>query len=154
MTAGETGPVVTLSGEADLSTAAELSEVLTRQVSSGSQHLTVDISELSFADSASVRTLVLAGRAMKDRGGPETDEPAAGRGPATELDGRGPDDHDTSGGRCRESCRRRRLRPAFRRHTRARDLKETATPAGRRPPRQFTLTGNVDDAMRTRTPSA
>jgi anti-anti-sigma factor len=69
VTAGETGPVVTLSGEADLSTAAELSEVLTHQVSSGSQHLTVDISELSFADSASVRTLVLAGRAMKDRGG-------------------------------------------------------------------------------------
>ena len=70
VTAGETGPVVTLSGEADLSTAAELSEVLTRQVSSGSQYLTVDISELSFAGSASVRTLVLAGRAMKDRAEP------------------------------------------------------------------------------------
>jgi anti-anti-sigma factor len=67
--AGETGPVVTLSGEADFSTAAELSEVLTRQVSSGSQHLTVDISGLSFADSVSVRTLMLADRAMKDRGG-------------------------------------------------------------------------------------
>ena len=69
VTAGETGPVVTLLGEAGLSTAAELSEVLTHQVSSGSQHPTVDISELSFADSASVRTLVLAARAMKDRGG-------------------------------------------------------------------------------------
>jgi stage II sporulation protein AA (anti-sigma F factor antagonist) len=69
VTAGETGPVVTLSGEADLSTAAELSEALTRQVASGPQHLTVDISGLSFADSASVRTLVGAGRAMKDRGG-------------------------------------------------------------------------------------
>jgi len=69
VTAGETGPVVTLSGEADLSTADELSEVLTRQVSSGSQHLTVDISGLSFADSMSVRILVLAGRTMKDRGG-------------------------------------------------------------------------------------
>ena len=66
---GETGPVVTLSGEADLSTAAELSEALARQVSSGSQHLTVDITGLTFADSASVRTLVLAGRAMKNRGG-------------------------------------------------------------------------------------
>ena len=33
--AGETGPVVTLSGKADLSTAAELSEVLTRQASGG-----------------------------------------------------------------------------------------------------------------------
>ena len=43
--------------------------MLTRQVSSGSQHLTVDITGLTFADSASVRTLVLAGRAMKDRGG-------------------------------------------------------------------------------------
>jgi stage II sporulation protein AA (anti-sigma F factor antagonist) len=67
--AGETGPVVTLSGKADLSTAAELSEVLTRQASGGPQHLTVDISGLSFADSVSVRTLALAGRAMKDRGG-------------------------------------------------------------------------------------
>ena len=67
--AGQAGPVVTLSGEADLSTAAELNEVLTRQVASGSRHLTVDVRELSFADSASVRTLVLAGRAMKDRGG-------------------------------------------------------------------------------------
>jgi anti-anti-sigma factor len=69
VTVGETGPVITLSGEADLSTAAELNEVLNRQVSSGSQHLTVDVSGLSFADSVSVRTLVLAGRAMKDRGG-------------------------------------------------------------------------------------
>jgi anti-anti-sigma factor len=67
--AGDTGPVVTLSGEAGLSPAAELSEMLTRQVSGAPQHLTVDISGLSFADSVSVRTLALAGRAMKDRGG-------------------------------------------------------------------------------------
>ena len=49
--------------------AAGLSEALARLVSSGSQHLTVDITGLTFADSASVRTLVLAGRAMKNRGG-------------------------------------------------------------------------------------
>ena len=67
--AGEAGPVVSLSGEADLSTAAGLSEALTRQVSSGSQHLTIDISGLSFADSALVRALVLASRAMRERGG-------------------------------------------------------------------------------------
>jgi anti-sigma B factor antagonist len=67
--AGPAGPVVRLSGEADLSTAAELSEVLTRQVASGARHLTVDVSGLSFADSASVRTLVLAGRALGRQGG-------------------------------------------------------------------------------------
>ena len=47
--AGEAGPVMTLSG--------------------GAQHLTVDVSELRFADSASIRALVLAGRTLKDRGG-------------------------------------------------------------------------------------
>lgn len=44
MAAGPAGPVVRLSGEADLSTAAELTEVLTCQVASGARHLTVDVS--------------------------------------------------------------------------------------------------------------
>jgi anti-anti-sigma factor len=43
--------------------------VLTAQISGGSQHLTVDVSGLSFADSASIRTVELAGRAFKDQGG-------------------------------------------------------------------------------------
>lgn len=67
--AGGSGPVVTLSGEADLTSVAELSDVLAGQVSGGSRHLTVDASGLQFADSASIRALLLAGRTLKERGG-------------------------------------------------------------------------------------
>jgi anti-anti-sigma factor len=69
VTAGAPGPVVTLSGEADLTTVAELSETLTAQLASDVRHLTVDLSGLRFADSAVIRELVMAGRALKDRGG-------------------------------------------------------------------------------------
>ena len=67
--AGESGPVVTLSGEADVTTVAELSEALTAQLASGARHLTAELSGLRFADSAVIRELVLAGRKLKDRGG-------------------------------------------------------------------------------------
>jgi anti-anti-sigma factor len=67
--AGESGPVVMLSGEADISSAGQLSDVLTAQLSGGAQQLMVDVSGLSFADSASVRALVLAGRTLRERGG-------------------------------------------------------------------------------------
>lgn len=67
--AGETGPVLTLSGEADLTTVAELSEALTAQLAVGARHLTVDLSRLRFADSAAIRALVLADRTLKKRGG-------------------------------------------------------------------------------------
>jgi anti-anti-sigma factor len=67
--AGDSGPVLTLSGEADLTTVAELSQALTAQLASGARHLTVDLSGLRFADSAVIRELVLAGRKLKDRDG-------------------------------------------------------------------------------------
>jgi anti-anti-sigma factor len=67
--AGTAGPVLTLSGEADVTTVAELSAALTAQLTSGAQHLTVNLSGLRFADSAVIRELVLAGRTLKDRGG-------------------------------------------------------------------------------------
>ena len=67
--AGESGPVVTLSGEADLSSIAQLSALLTAQLSRGTRHLTIDLSELRFADSASIRALVLAAKTLKERGG-------------------------------------------------------------------------------------
>jgi anti-sigma B factor antagonist len=67
--AGESGPVVVLSGEADLASAGELSELLTAQLAGGVQRLMVDLSGLRFADSASVRTLVLAGKTLRERGG-------------------------------------------------------------------------------------
>jgi anti-anti-sigma factor len=66
---GESGPVVVLPGEADLTTAAQLSQALTAQISAGARHLTVDLSRLRFADSAAIRALVLAGRTLNDRAG-------------------------------------------------------------------------------------
>jgi anti-sigma B factor antagonist len=67
--AGEAGPVLTLSGEADITTVAELSDALSAQLAAGARHLTVDLSRLRFADSAVIRALVLADRRLKDRGG-------------------------------------------------------------------------------------
>jgi anti-anti-sigma factor len=61
--------VITLSGETDMSTAAELSELVTAQLSGGTLHLTVDAAGLRFADSASVRVLVLAARTLRQRDG-------------------------------------------------------------------------------------
>ena len=67
--AGESGPLLSLSGEADVTTAAELSEALTAQLAGGTRHLRVDLSGLRFADSSAIRALVLAGRTLKQRGG-------------------------------------------------------------------------------------
>jgi anti-sigma B factor antagonist len=67
--AGEVGPVLTLSGEADLTTVAELTGALSAQLAVGARHLTVDLSRLRFADSAVIRELVLADRRLKERGG-------------------------------------------------------------------------------------
>ena len=58
-----------LSGEADITTAAELTGALDAQLASGTPHLTVDLSGLQFADSAAIRALVLTDRTLKDRGG-------------------------------------------------------------------------------------
>ena len=69
VSAGEAGPVITLSGETDVTTVAELSELVTAQLSGGTLHLTIDASGLRFADSASVRVLVLAARTLQQRGG-------------------------------------------------------------------------------------
>jgi anti-sigma B factor antagonist len=67
--AGESGPVITLSGEADLTTAARMSTLICRQLTAGTVELTIDVSGLSFADTASIRALVLAARTLKERGG-------------------------------------------------------------------------------------
>src|ERR1700760_3932684 len=58
-----------LSGETDIATVAELSELVTAQLAGGTVYLTIDVSGLSFADSASVRVLVIAARTLKQRGG-------------------------------------------------------------------------------------
>jgi anti-sigma B factor antagonist len=61
--------VLVLSGEADLTTAAELTELTDAQLAGGTRQLTIDASGLSFADSASIRVLVLAARTLRERGG-------------------------------------------------------------------------------------
>ena len=66
---GESGPVITLSGEADLTSAAQLNALISVQLSGGTRHLTIDVSGASFADSAAIRVLVLAARTLKERGG-------------------------------------------------------------------------------------
>lgn len=67
--AGESGPLITLSGEADITNAAELSELVTGQLSGETLHLTIDTSELIFTDTAALRVLVLAARTLQQRGG-------------------------------------------------------------------------------------
>jgi anti-sigma B factor antagonist len=62
--AGADGPVVVLSGEADPTTTEALREMLATQLGTGARLVTVDASELSFLDSASLRVLVLAARAL------------------------------------------------------------------------------------------
>jgi anti-sigma B factor antagonist len=69
VTETESGPVVVLSGEADLTTLGQLNSALNAQISAGAQLLTVDLSRLRFADSASITALARAARALRDRGG-------------------------------------------------------------------------------------
>jgi len=69
VSAGERGPLITLSGEADITNAAELSELITAQLSGGTRHLAIDAAGLAFADSASVHVLLAAARTLNERGG-------------------------------------------------------------------------------------
>jgi anti-sigma B factor antagonist len=67
--AGESGPVIALAGEADLTCAEQLSELLTEQLAGGTRHLTIDVSGLRFADSGSIQMLMLTARTLKERDG-------------------------------------------------------------------------------------
>jgi anti-sigma B factor antagonist len=69
VTAGETGPVVTLSGESDQSVIGQLRDALDAVVSGSAQHVMVDVSRLRFADSAAIRVLLQADRTLKRAGG-------------------------------------------------------------------------------------
>jgi anti-sigma B factor antagonist len=67
--AGECGPLVSLAGEADVTTAAQLTDVITAQLATGTLYLTVDTAELSFADSMTISILTGAARTLKELGG-------------------------------------------------------------------------------------
>jgi stage II sporulation protein AA (anti-sigma F factor antagonist) len=97
--AGVSGPVVILSGEADLTSAGQLSALITAQLSGGTRQLTVDVSGLRFADTAAIRTLVLAARTLKERGGSLVLlRPQQTMARVLDLLGRGADVHDPGGG--------------------------------------------------------
>ncbi|HWN59555.1 MAG TPA: STAS domain-containing protein [Streptosporangiaceae bacterium] len=67
--AGADGTVVVLFGEADTTTAALLREKLTALLDTGARLVTIEAAGLSFLDSASMRVLVLAARALRGRHG-------------------------------------------------------------------------------------
>ena len=69
VSAGESGPVITLSGEADITTAAELSELISGQLADETQQLTIDVAGLDCADTAAIRMLLLAAKRLRQRGG-------------------------------------------------------------------------------------
>jgi anti-sigma B factor antagonist len=67
--AGESGPVLVLSGEADITTLKQLQSALSAQLDAGAGVLTVDLSGLGFADSATIGALVRAARTLRSQGG-------------------------------------------------------------------------------------
>jgi anti-sigma B factor antagonist len=69
VTDGQYGPVLALSGEADLTTLGQLNSALDEQIWAGVRLLTVDLSRLRYADSASIAALVQAARTLRGQGG-------------------------------------------------------------------------------------
>lgn len=61
--------MITLSGEVDITTAAELNELITGQLAEATQQLTIDVVGLDFADTAAIRVLLIAARRLRQRGG-------------------------------------------------------------------------------------
>lgn len=69
VTDGEDGPLLVLSGEADLTTLGQLNSALDARLHDGAGRLAVDLSGLRYADSASITALVRAGRTLRAKGG-------------------------------------------------------------------------------------
>ena len=67
--AGESGPVIVLSGEVDITAAAQLTALIGGQLNAGTAHLTIDASGLSYLDSMSIQVLVVVAKILRARGG-------------------------------------------------------------------------------------
>lgn len=67
--AGESGPVIVLSGEADIASAAQLTALIGGQLNAGAVHLTINASGLSYADSMALQVLMVAAKILRARGG-------------------------------------------------------------------------------------
>lgn len=63
------GPVITLAGEADMTSAGRLDAVIRTQLAGGAANLTIDASGLRFADSSAVKVLAMTARTLAERGG-------------------------------------------------------------------------------------
>jgi len=68
-TAGDAGPVIVLAGEADVTNAEQLRDVIDAQLASGAVYLTIDAAGLTFADSGAIRILAGTGKTLKELGG-------------------------------------------------------------------------------------
>ncbi len=73
VTAGPCGPVIILSGGADVTCVAQLAglidALIPARMDEERRDLTIDVSSLCYADSASIREFVLGARALRKRGG-------------------------------------------------------------------------------------
>jgi anti-anti-sigma factor len=69
VTTTEAGPLMALSGEADVTTLEQLQEALNGQITPGTRTLLVDLSGLRFADSATIGALIAAARKLKAQEG-------------------------------------------------------------------------------------
>jgi anti-sigma B factor antagonist len=69
VTTTEAGPLMALSGEADVTTVEQLQVALDGQITPGTRTLLVDVSGLRFADSATIGALIGAARKLKAQGG-------------------------------------------------------------------------------------
>ena len=62
-------PPIRLIGEVDITNAAELSELVTGQLTGDTLHLTIDVGGVEFADTAGIRVFVPAAKRLRQRGG-------------------------------------------------------------------------------------
>jgi anti-anti-sigma factor len=69
VTADACGSLIVLSGVADISTIAQLTGMITAQLSQCTRCLMIDVSGLNFADSMSIWVLLLVARTLKTQGG-------------------------------------------------------------------------------------
>jgi anti-sigma B factor antagonist len=69
VTATEAGPLMALSGEADVTTVERLQEALNERITPTTRVLLVELSGLRFADSATIGALIGAARRLKAQGG-------------------------------------------------------------------------------------
>ena len=68
-TAGDAGPVLVLAGEADVTNAEQLRDVIGAQLASGAVYLTIDAAGLCFADSRAIGILAGTAKTLKELGG-------------------------------------------------------------------------------------